>query len=119
MAITAAQPGWNSVFWFRFEDREEYRVEPVIGWSLKPNGDIEPVSMVATGKCSLPTPTGADRRRSADSLSERYLGCLEDDSSWPFECDDPRGVKPDEQGNRRVEVEREQGPGVGSFELEE
>jgi len=119
MAITAAQPGWHAVFWFRFEDREEYTTEVVIGWSLKPNGDIEPVSMVATGKCSLPTPTGADRRRSSDSLSERYLGCLEDVSPWPFECEDPRDVTPDVKGTRRVGVERVRDPSMDSFELEE
>ncbi len=119
MAITTAQPGWNAVFWFRFEDQEEYSVETVVAWSLKPNGDVEPVSMVATGKCSLPTPTCSDRRRSAEALSERYLGCLEDDSPWPFSCNDPRGVDPDEKGCRRVVVERERRPGMGSFELEE
>ena len=62
MAITTAQPGWNAVFWFRYDDREVYSVESVIGWWLKHNDQIEPLSMVPVGQCNLPTPTAAGQR---------------------------------------------------------
>ena len=119
MTITAARPGWDAIFWARFDDREEYTTEPVVGWFLKHNDEIEPVSMAVTGKFSLPTPTLAGRRRSSAASSERYLGCLEHDAPWPFGAHDPRKTDPDEHGVRRVIVKRQAGPGADSFELAE